>query len=92
MEQSKVDNVEEYRSPITSIKNKDDIVDEVYKPRATSVANRPSEINLLEKITKPAEVMISQDNLYLSVFPGLVASLESITLDQKLIPLKNKRQ
>ena len=42
MEESKVDNVEEARASITSITKKDDIVDEIEYPRATSVSNRPN--------------------------------------------------
>ena len=50
---SKEDNVGEYQSSITSIKNQDDIVNEVEEQRATPVSNRPNEITQLEKITKP---------------------------------------
>ena len=50
---SKEDNVGESRSSITSIKNQDDIVNEVEEQRATPVSNRPNEITQLEKITKP---------------------------------------
>ena len=34
---------------ITSVKNKDVIVGDIEEQRATSVSNRPNEINLLEK-------------------------------------------
>ena len=58
MEESKVDNVEEARASITSITKKDDIVDEIEYPRATSVSNRPNLIILLENITKTPKIII----------------------------------
>ena len=42
MEESKLDNVDKDWASITSIKKKDDIVDEVEEPRATPVSNRPN--------------------------------------------------
>ena len=44
------------------------------------------------KITKPAKIIIAQENLDLSIFSGIGASLESITPDQKVIPSKNNRK
>ena len=56
------------------------------------MSNRPNEITQLEKITKPTEVIISEDILDISVFYGLGSSLASVTTDQKHIPRKNKRK
>ena len=42
------------------------------------------------KITKPAKIIIAQENLDLSIFSGIGASLESITPDQKQIPRQKK--
>ena len=67
-----------FNASIISIKNKDEMVDKVEKQRAKSVSNRPNEITLLEKMTKPVEVIIDQDNFDLSVLSGLGASLSSI--------------
>ena len=106
MEESKVDNVEESWASITSIKNKDNIVDAyitsikkkddifngVGEPRDTSLSNRTNEITKFGNKTKPAELIISQENLYISVLYVLWASLEIITPDQNLIPCKNKRK
>ena len=54
--------------------------------------NIPNEINQLEKITKPPEVIIYKDNLNIYVYSGLGFSLEIIKPYQKRIPLKNKRK
>ena len=80
-EESKVDNAEEARVYITPIKNKDSIVNaynnytkekdytvnKVEESRATSVYNGPNEITQLKKITKPSELIITKENLDLSV-------------------------
>ena len=106
MEESKVDNIEESRASITSIKKKDNIVDAyitsiknkdytvytVEESRSTSVSNRPNEITLLEKITKSSEVIIPKDNLDLYFLSGLGSSLSSVTPNQKCTPRKNKRK
>ena len=68
---------------ITYIKEKDDIVDEVEEPRDTSASNRPNKMTKFEKITKPAKIVIDQDNLDLYVLSGLGSSLVSITPDKK---------
>ena len=47
MEESKVDNVEEDRAYITSIKKKDDIGENFEETMDTSVSNRPNEMNQL---------------------------------------------
>ena len=53
---------------ITSIKNNYDIFNKVQEPSTKSVSNIPNEINQLEKITKPAKLIIDQYNFDLSVF------------------------
>ena len=44
---------------------------------------KPNEINQLDKISKPVEVIIDQDNSDISYLSGLGASLASITPYQK---------
>ena len=44
-----MNNVEEYRASIVTIKKKDGIVNKVEEPRAISVSNRPNDIMQLEK-------------------------------------------
>ena len=92
--ESKVDNAEEDRESITSIKKKDDIVnayinsikrmydtvDKVDKSRATSVSNIPNEITQLENITKTSGIIIPTENLG--------TSLASVTPDQNAFIIK----
>ena len=77
---------------IQSTKKKDDTVDKVEESRDTSVSNRPNEITKSEKLIKPPEIIIPKDNLDISVLSVLGSSLSSVTPDQKIIPLKNKRK
>ena len=65
------------------------IFNKVEEPRATSVSNIPNEITQIRIITKTAEVIIAQENLYLSIFNELGASLWNIKPDQKKIFAKN---
>ena len=102
--ESKVDNVKEYLSSITSIikkgdivnasitsiKNKSDKFDRVDKSRTTSVSNKPNKITQLEKRPKPSEVIIPKDNLDVSVLTGSVSSLASVTPEEKRIPRQKK--
>ena len=53
------------------------------------MSNRPNEMNQLEEITKPLELIIPKDNLDPSVFSRLRSSLASVKPDQKRIPCKN---
>ena len=87
-----MDNVEEAWEYITSTKKKYDIFNEVEEPRAVSVSNKTNEITQISNKKKTVEVIISQENLDISVLSGLGASLASITPDQKDIPRKNKRK
>ena len=53
---------------------------------------KPNEINQLDKISKPVEVIIDQDNSDISYLSGLGASLASITPYQKRTPRKKQEK
>ena len=54
------------------------------------MSNRPNKFFAIRKITKPPELTIPKDNLYVSVLTGLYSSLENVTPEHKRILCKNK--